>query len=360
MRRQRLSRIPRSSWPVLVLLVTLLVPLFLAPASGAEGSLSGIKICLDPGHGGSDPGAVNDAYGLYESRINLDVSKALEALLAADGADVVMTRYDDATYLTNRDRYTFCNDEQADLLISVHTNSVENPDWDGSMTLYFHDDDKVLAQAIHTVLYPYLWEDAPDRDAFDDWGLSKFASGVLLKSDMPAAIMEPLFMSNELEAPLLVQQVFDGDGVSPGCPGYSCRRGQIVQAIYQGILHYCASTPEPTPTPTPEPGGTMYVAAIDMSYQKKGPNVFVYTEVTIHDGEGNPVPGADVKIETTGPESKVEATETTGEEGMAPFSLRSRTPGSYTSTVTLVEKAGWTYDASDNIETSESVIVEEP
>ena len=45
----------------------------------------------------------------------------------------VMTRTGD-DYLGNSDRYTFCNAEEATILISVHTNSVVNPDWDGSMT----------------------------------------------------------------------------------------------------------------------------------------------------------------------------------------------------------------------------------
>ena len=260
MRRQRLSRIPRSSWPVLVLLVTLLVPLFLAPASGAEGSLSGIKICLDPGHGGSDPGAVNDLDNLddlddlYESEINLDVSYALGALLLADGAEVAMTRYDDDTYLTNRDRYTFCNNWGATLLISVHTNSVDNDTWDGSTTLWSKRADKALAQAIHEVLYPELKATAPmeNKEEFADFGLTKFQSGVLLKSDMPAAMMEPVFMSYPAEADLLDVSVLDDAGaVSEGCPNYSCRRGQIVQAIYHGILHYYESSPEPTTPPGP-------------------------------------------------------------------------------------------------------------
>ena len=50
----------------------------------------------------------------------------LKALLEADGAAVAMTRTDDS-YKENSDRYTFCNAEQATILVSVHTNSVSDP-----------------------------------------------------------------------------------------------------------------------------------------------------------------------------------------------------------------------------------------
>ena len=54
--------------------------LIAAPAHTQTGPLSGKKICLDPGHGGSDPGAVNEAYGLEEADINLDVAHGLKSL----------------------------------------------------------------------------------------------------------------------------------------------------------------------------------------------------------------------------------------------------------------------------------------
>jgi N-acetylmuramoyl-L-alanine amidase len=211
-------------------------------ASAAGGVLSGTKVCIDPGHGGSDPGAVNAAYGLHEAEINLDVSYALKALLVADGAEVVMTRTDDS-YKSNGDRYDFCDAQAATILVSVHTNSVTDLTMDGSMALYFHADDKLLAQAIYDVMYPALRDSAPDPGAFTGFGLSKYASGVLLKSDMPAAMMEPLFMSNPAEASLLVSRVYvdQGQTPDPGCADLACRRGQIARSIYEGIVSYLGS-----------------------------------------------------------------------------------------------------------------------
>lgn len=69
-----------------------------------------------------------------------------------------------------------CNNEGATILVSVHTNSTSDPTMDGSLALYFHKDDKVLAQAIYDVLYP-LRDTAPDPGNFTDFGLDRFPRG---------------------------------------------------------------------------------------------------------------------------------------------------------------------------------------
>lgn len=225
------------------ILIVALSAVGLPAGSVAQGGvLSGKTICLDPGHGGSDPGAVNGA--LHEADINLDVAYGLQALLKTDGAVVVMTRTDDSSK-SNYDRYTFCNKEQATILVSIHTNSVSDPTRDGSLALYFKKVDVPLAQAIYDVMWPYLRDRAPSPANFTGFGLTNYASGVLLKSDMPAAMMEPLFMSNLDEAQLLQQPIYDdaeGSTLSKGCVDFNCRRGQIAQAIYNGILNYFAQS----------------------------------------------------------------------------------------------------------------------
>ena len=331
---------------ILSLVVLLLVTHFANPASAATGSLTDTKICVDPGHGGSDPGAiyVDETIYLEEADINLDVSYGLKALLEDAGAVVVMTRTDDSSK-TNADRYTFCNEEEATILVSVHTNSVTDPTWDGSMTLYAPSADDALAQAIHDVLYPFLRDTAPDPANFKDFGLDNFASGVLFKCDMPAAMMEPLLMSNPDEAALLVEKI-SGDN----CAELSCRRGQIAQAIHLGILNYFDVV-----GPPPEPEGTMHVGGIDMSHEQKGPNYFVYTKVAIYDNNGSPVTGAAVSVTTTEPSgSSVSNTANTGDNGTVTFKLRSNQTGSYTSAVSNVSKDGWTYDFAANEETDDS------
>jgi N-acetylmuramoyl-L-alanine amidase len=333
---------------LLGLIAVMAVVLLLIPTSRATGPLTGVKVCLDPGHGGSDPGAVNAEYDLTESEINLDVSWALGDLLALDGATVVMTRTGDE-YKDNRDRYTFCNEQQADLLVSVHTNSTVEPAFDGALVLYFQSDDKILAQAIYDVMYPSLLATAPDPESFLGFGLDRFASGVLLKSDMPAAMTEPLFMSNPAEAALLTQRIADG------CGDLSCRRGQIARAIHEGVLNYVGGA---EPTPTPEPGGTLHVAAIDLWSVQKGPKYSVYTRVTIQDESWQPAAGATVSVSIILPDgSRASYADNTGDDGTVTFKLRSSQSGIYRSEVAEVQKAGWEYSADANVETVEEVTV---
>lgn len=231
---------------ILASMVLSLGSFVVAPTSAAAGALTGKKICIDSGHGGSDPGAVNGA--LWESAINLDVSYGLKVLLEGDGATVVMTRVDDSAK-SNNDRYTFCNNQKATILVSVHTNSTTNSTSDGSLGLYFQEDDRVLAQAIQEAMYPLLRGTAPDSASFTDYGLTRFASGVLLKSNMPAMIAEPLFMSNSAEAALLAQPIYY-DPLT-GTLSTASRRGQIAEALHQGVLHYFSAA---SPTPVPNPG----------------------------------------------------------------------------------------------------------
>ena len=229
---------------ILLTVVIIVVSSIPLGETAARGRLNGIKVCLDPGHGGTDPGAVNEEYYLHESEINLDVAFGLQMLLEGAGAQVFLTRIDDS-YLENYDRYTYCNEQAATILVSLHTNSVVYEDWDGAMALYFrpHEDDKQLAGAIYEVMYPALLETAPDPTNFRSFGLDWFASGVLLRSDMPAAMMEPLFMSNSAEAKLLVTRIYQDSlaaEINPDCQDFGCRRGQIAQAIFNGILNYYA------------------------------------------------------------------------------------------------------------------------
>ena len=80
----------KARWTIstsIVLLTVMLSMLVVSPTQ-ATGPLSGVKVCLDPGHGGDDPGAVNTTYNLEESDINLDVSYALKGLLEGDDAQV--------------------------------------------------------------------------------------------------------------------------------------------------------------------------------------------------------------------------------------------------------------------------------
>jgi len=330
----------------------LLLPLATQSVAADGLPLAGELICLDPGHGGSDPGAVNPEFGLAESEINLDVAYGLKTLLEGQGAAVVMTRTDDS-YKDNAERYTFCNQRAATLLVSVHTNSVSDPTWDGAMALYFRPDvdDQVLAQAIYEVIYPTLKGTAPDPDAFLPFGLDWFASGVLLKSDMPAAMLEPLFMSNPGEAALLAQPIYSdpSEGIlDSGCSDLGCRRGQIAQAITQGVLHYYQENA----------AGSLHVAAIELLFEPKARSGFLVSQVTVQDESGDPVPDAWVSIRLTQPGgSSLDLAAWTDLGGLASFRTRLTQTGRYEVTISGISKDGWSYDPDANLETSDFLIV---
>lgn len=90
------------------------------------GTLKGIKIVLDPGHGGSDPGAEGmiGSFGKNEKDINLAVAMKLKEELAALGAEVILTR-DSDVYLSLQEREEISRANNPDLFLSIHCNSME-------------------------------------------------------------------------------------------------------------------------------------------------------------------------------------------------------------------------------------------
>ncbi len=83
-------------------------------------------IVLDPGHGGPDPGAVG-ASGAHEKDIVLAAARELKAMLEETGRyHVVMTR-DGDWILRLADRVLFARAAGADLFISIHADSIDNP-----------------------------------------------------------------------------------------------------------------------------------------------------------------------------------------------------------------------------------------
>lgn len=150
------------------------------------------SVCIDPGHGGDDTGAVNK--DLLEKDVNLEVANKLRALLEDAGYTVFQTRTDDST-LSNADRYNYCNSERAAILISIHHNGSSDPSVDYSLALYFKKEDKDLARIVVDTVSSQL--------GLANKGIDRFASGVLLKSKMPATISEAFFLTNDTEYDLI-------------------------------------------------------------------------------------------------------------------------------------------------------------
>ena len=93
-------------------------------------------ICVDPGHGGTDPGAMG-ADGTPEKVLNLAISLALAQDLQDAGLAVMMTRSDDS-YPTLQQRTDMANAAPASLFVAVHNNAGD-PGASGTETYYWHD-----------------------------------------------------------------------------------------------------------------------------------------------------------------------------------------------------------------------------
>lgn len=96
------------------------------------------RIVIDPGHGGHDTGTIGP-HGLMEKDLCLDVALRLGALIEQKlpGAEVIYTRKDD-TFIPLEDRTKIANDAKADLFISIHANSSQDPSARGVETYYLN------------------------------------------------------------------------------------------------------------------------------------------------------------------------------------------------------------------------------
>jgi N-acetylmuramoyl-L-alanine amidase len=222
-----LTTLFRTWAPVLVAMLAAILLTTAAFATGAgaqeQPPCSG-KVVLDAGHGGTDSGAVNTKYRLTEKEQTLNVANKLKALLVEDGCTVYMTRTSNSQTLSNNDRYTYANTTGARVLISIHMNGSTSPSTDYTTTLFGKwRKDKKLANTVFGSLSTLPAANGTGTIATRT--PYSFASGVLLKSNMPATIAETVFITNDREGQLLSN-------------GTGARQQQIAQALRVGIEDY--------------------------------------------------------------------------------------------------------------------------
>ena len=157
--------------------------------------LSGKVILLDPGHGGYDPGATSYS-GKFEKHINLDVAWNLKEILNKSGAAVYMTRTSD-TYISNRERGKLADNLGADILLSIHHNSLNNSDYFGLSTYYNtinYKDPSYGYDLAEAIYLNAITINGVYRDGILDRNFE-----VLRETNTPAALIEIGFMSNPTE-----------------------------------------------------------------------------------------------------------------------------------------------------------------
>jgi N-acetylmuramoyl-L-alanine amidase len=238
------------------------------------------RIVIDAGHGGHDTGTIGPT-GLMEKDLCLDIALRLGKIIQQKlpSADVVYTRSDD-TFIPLEERTHIANEAKADMFISIHANSSQDPGARGIETYYLnlkgsaeamevaarenatddqgiHELQDLVKQIARTEKIDESKEFAEDvQDSLakrvqkaarpvKNRGVRKAPFVVLIGADMPSILTEISFLSNPADEKMLKQPE---------------HRQRVAEGIYQGVASYLqnlnsmsvnqSSTPAPKRTTT--------------------------------------------------------------------------------------------------------------
>jgi N-acetylmuramoyl-L-alanine amidase len=173
-----------------------------------------LTVIIDPGHGGTDSGAVGIG-GSLEKDVILPIGIRVAQILQQNGIQVVMTRNSDY-FVTLQGRVDMATQANANVFVSIHANSAGSgrPDVNGLET-YYYDSGLNLAQTVHNTILRSL--NVKDR------GVRKARFYVLRKSSMPSILVETGYMSGQQDMAKLRTTEY---------------QNQMADAIARGILLY--------------------------------------------------------------------------------------------------------------------------
>lgn len=181
-------------------------------------TLDGITIVIDPGHGGSEPGAIG-CLGDKEKDINLKIGLELQDRLRLMGANAVMTRECDG-YVSLDDRIKIAEQNCPQIFVSIHLNSIPDIDMNirknrGTSVYYYNENSKELAKTVQKSL---LKELSTRND-----GVRQKSFKVLRRSEFLSILVETAYMTNPIDSVIYRKNDF----------AYNAARG-----IADGILNY--------------------------------------------------------------------------------------------------------------------------
>ena len=197
-------------------------------AENGSGEKKKYIVCVDPGHGGTDPGKVG-LNGQLEKDINLAIAKKLKTYLEASDVTVVLTRDKDMGLYSSGDahkkmadmrkRCQLIEEVKPDLVISIHQNSYHEEAIRGGQVFYYKTSvrGKKLAQILQE-RFDYVLGDANKRQAKanDNYYL-------LLHVKEPIVIAECGFLSNREEAEKLETKEY---------------QDRLAWTLHMGIMEY--------------------------------------------------------------------------------------------------------------------------
>ena len=294
------------------IVLSLTNPLIAQSQLSAAGA--GKVVYIDPGHGGPETGAVHvgadGKVDLIERDLNLKTGLKLRALLEADGFTVAMSRTSAASANTppldrngdgrvnNRDEYQavvdLANESKADLFVSIHNNGTVNPDVSGTEVWFsplrsFADKNWLFAQllqanlvaSIRAIGYNTVDRGIKDDSVFRVFNGRYYEIFVLGEADatrahpratnMPGALGEGLFLSNQADAAMLAKDS-TLDAIARGYYNaivqYFARLAQgsalefpVPARPREALVTPAAPAALPTPAPAPQPAAESTIAA---------------------------------------------------------------------------------------------------
>lgn len=206
------------------LIITLIRPFIVNKTIETNNSLFGLTVFIDPGHGGLDPGTSNDV--VLEKDINLKLSKKLyEKKLSNNvGAYISRTSDYDLSSINSKNhkledlknRVKQVNESQANLLVSIHLNALNNQSVHGPMVYYRKNDpaSQLFAQTMQNKLNEFS-------------GLEKKCYQenyyIFRNTNIPAILIECGFLSNPDEKSKLLTNKY---------------QEEITNVIFNGIKEF--------------------------------------------------------------------------------------------------------------------------
>lgn len=199
-----------------------------------------LKVFIDPGHGGRDPGAIGT--NSKEAENVLKVALALEKKLKAQGYEVKLSRRTD-TYLTLKQRADLANAWGADLFISLHDNSAVNKTATGFETFIFNGSVSgntiKLQQHVHKAIATGI--------GLRDRGMKRANFAVIRETNMPALLIEYGFISNLNDEKVIAIEI-----------------EKQAKLTFEGINNYLGVTP-PSSAVKPVNGNEKEVQTLDIN-----------------------------------------------------------------------------------------------
>lgn len=217
----------RKEWVSLVCCFCIIGVCLVHTALGEETKalfpMMGVRVVLDAGHGGWDPGKTGTG-GENEKILNLAVTEKLTEYLEQGGAEVILTRNQDTALGGSKradmaERQRIANETGADILVSIHQNAFPSAKAKGAQVFYHKSSErgKILAECVQESLKSRV--DGSNRRMAKE----NKEYYILRTTQIPAVIVECGFLSNAEEEKLLNDTAY---------------QERLAWAVYCGILDY--------------------------------------------------------------------------------------------------------------------------